>query len=57
MFGFVHFVLNPGPGCLLVEEEKWTGKGGGVNITSSFLCVIGGLVRLLYPYITDSFKS
>lgn len=21
MFGFVHFVLNPDPGCLSVEEE------------------------------------
>lgn len=37
-------------------------SGGGkvdrvVSITSTFLCVIGGLVLLLYPYITDSFKS
>lgn len=22
MFGFIHFVLNPNPGCLSVEEEK-----------------------------------
>lgn len=43
MFGFIHFVLNPNPGCLLVEENESYWHSSQCVIFSSYQLSFTGL--------------